>query len=266
MSRSSTRTGSRPPTGDGGMTDPQRRDAEVRRSRGETAWGASEAEDAGCWPAVAVVAVADRRRGRDVQCEQATPAAQEPPANTAQVERGRALGDGLPGRDPDLPGAIGRLAVLRDQPGPRDLHRAARRAATRSTAATCSTGWTTTRCCCCVARSRPTATCTTAMQGNDVRQLNRNLHTLGYDADGVDRPDDTLHGRRRRSSAPARQGLRRDRSARSRRCGLPARAGADRQGDRRARWIRPAGCTGRCRPHPTRSRCRWTSRRRSRAR
>ena len=75
---------------------------------------------------------------------------------------GEALGHGLPGRDPDLPGAIGRLAVRRDQPGPRDLHRAARRTATRSAAATCSIGWTTSRCCCCAARSRPTATCTGA--------------------------------------------------------------------------------------------------------
>ena len=37
-----------------------------------------------------------------------------------------ALGHGLPGGDPDLSGAIGRLAVLRDQPGPRDIHQAAR--------------------------------------------------------------------------------------------------------------------------------------------
>ena len=48
--------------------------------------------------------------------------------------------------------------------------------ATRSAAATCSTGWTTTRCCCCAARSRPTATCAWATTGKDVRQLNRNLH------------------------------------------------------------------------------------------
>ena len=75
---------------------------------------------------------------------------------------GQALGRGLPGRDPDLPGAAGRLAVLRDQPGPRDVHRAARGRATRSTAATCSIGWTTGRCCCCAARSRPTARCTWA--------------------------------------------------------------------------------------------------------
>ena len=39
---------------------------------------------------------------------------------------GSALGHGLPVRDPDLPRAIGRLAVLGDQPGPRDVHRAAR--------------------------------------------------------------------------------------------------------------------------------------------
>ena len=51
--------------------------------------------------------------------------------------------------------------------------------ATRSTAATCSTGWTTTRCCCCAARSRPTATWHIGDTGNDVRQLNRNLHEPG---------------------------------------------------------------------------------------
>ena len=58
--------------------------------------------------------------------KQATAAAQEPPVNTATGGAGEALGHGLPDRDPDLPGATGRLAVRRDQPGPRDLHRAAR--------------------------------------------------------------------------------------------------------------------------------------------
>ena len=44
--------------------------------------------------------------------------------------------------------------------------------------------------------------------GKDVRQLNRNLHTLGYDA-GAHRPDDTLHRRRSGArGAPARQGPR----------------------------------------------------------
>ena len=67
-----------------------------------------------------------RRRGRHVR-RQATG-----PGRTAAAGEHRAggeqdaLGDGLPGRDPDLSGAIGRLAVLRDQPGPRDIHQAAR--------------------------------------------------------------------------------------------------------------------------------------------
>ena len=51
--------------------------------------------------------------------KQATPAAQEPPANTATGGKGDALGHGLPGWDPDLSGAIGRLAVRRDQPDAR---------------------------------------------------------------------------------------------------------------------------------------------------
>ena len=57
----------------------------------------------------------------------ATAAAQAAPANTVRGAAGRALLDGLAERDPDLPGASGRLAVRRDQPGPRDLHQAARR-------------------------------------------------------------------------------------------------------------------------------------------
>ena len=54
--------------------------------------------------------------------------------------------------------------------------------------------------------------------GNDVRQLNRNLHQLGYDAKaGVDiDPDDnafTCADAAGSQGAPARQGLRRDRRA-----------------------------------------------------
>ena len=179
-----------------------------------------------------------RRRGRHVRCRASDPGRTGAAGEHREGGEGEALGHGLPGRDPDLSGATGRLAVLRDQPGPRDLHQAARERATRSAAATCSIGWTTTRCCCCAARSRPTATCDTGDAGQDVRQLNRNLHVLGcrrrlhrQDGEGA-------------QGAPARQGRSRDRSACPRRRGLPARAGADRQGDRRARRIRPAGCAG----------------------
>ena len=67
-----------------------------------------------------------RRRGRHIPPRQQALAAQQPPVNTASVEKRTLSAIGLPGRDPDLSGANGRLAVLRDQPGPRDLHPAAR--------------------------------------------------------------------------------------------------------------------------------------------
>ena len=159
-----------------------------------------------------------RRRGRAVRRD-ATAAAPQAPANTATVRAGELSGDGLPGRDPDLPGAIGRLAVLRDQPGPRDLHQAARATATRSAAATCSTGWTTTRCCCCAARSRPTATCAAATRGKDVRQLNRNLRTLGYDGDRRLHRED--RGRRSRGSSTTRASTRPERSSSATRSSCP---------------------------------------------
>ena len=100
--------------------------------------------------------------------------------------------------------------------------------------------------------------------GKDVRQLNRNLHVLGYDA-----------GRRRRRSPSktetALKQLQHDK-------GLDA-TGALGLGDAvfLPEPVRIAKVTGElggppgrvhrsCRPRPTRSRCRWTSRRRSRAR
>ncbi len=64
--------------------------------------------------------------------------------------------------------------------------------ATRSTAATCSTGWTTTRCCCCAAPSRRTATWTEAIAGKDVRQLNRNLHELGSGNEFTSKTEEAL--------------------------------------------------------------------------
>ena len=131
---------------------------------------------------------------------------------------GRALGHGLPGRDPDLPGAIGRLAVLRDQPGPRRSTPSCPRAATRSAAAACSTGWTTSRCCCCAARSRPTATCTWATTGRDVRQLNRNLHGSATTPTPSHRPATRFTPKTEQALEELQRskGVRRDRRARAR--------------------------------------------------
>ena len=139
----------------------------------------------------------DLRRGRAVGC--GAPDRGRPGAGGEHRDggAGRALGDGLPGRDPDLPGAVGRLALPRDQPGPRRSTPSCPTAGTRSAAAACSTGWTTGRCCCCAARSRPTARCTWAMQGRDVRQLNRNLHGS---ADGAVVDRDASRPRRSRRS------------------------------------------------------------------
>ena len=72
------------------------------------------------------------------------------------------------------------------------------------------------------------------VKGRDVRQLNRNLHRLGYDADAhvrIDPGDNALHVQDEAGAqgAPAQQGRRRDRRARRsmtrsscpRRCGSP---------------------------------------------
>ena len=146
---------------------PQRRDADSARTR---RWQAGLAgpvrRGRGCCRRRPLLVVA-----RPPAAWSRCPARRRPtPAAEAAGEHrdggeGRALGHGLPGRDPDLPSASGRLAVLRGQPGPRHLHRRCPRSATRSAAAACSTAWTTGRCCCCAARSRPTATCTWATRG-----------------------------------------------------------------------------------------------------
>ena len=129
----------------GGMTILNAAMQKCRASRGRGSGRASEAEDAGCWPAAAVLVAAAATGG--VVVMSGARAGDRGRAGAAGEHRdggaGEALGHGLPGRDPDLSGATGRLAVRRDQPGPRDVHRAARRSATRSTAATCSIGWTT---------------------------------------------------------------------------------------------------------------------------
>ena len=143
---------------------PQRRDAEVRRGPGTGSWG----------PGVRRKRLgADgrgrpgrrrrhRRGGRAVRRRAGDRGRAGGVGEHRAGAGGQAVGRGLPGRDPDLPGAAGRLAVLGDQPRPRHLHRAARRWETGSAAAACCTGWTTGRCCCCAARSRPTARCTWA--------------------------------------------------------------------------------------------------------
>ena len=112
---------------------------------------------------------------------QATPAARAAPANTAPVQRGKLSAVVSQERDPDLPGATGRLAVPGGQPRARDVHRAARGRATRSAAAACCTGWTTSRCCCCAATVPAYRALHAGDAGRDVRQLNRNLHVRGDD-------------------------------------------------------------------------------------
>ena len=172
-----------------------------------------------------------RRRGRHVQRDASDRGRAEPPANTAKVEQGklsvmvsldgtltyRARSDGSPyavinqarGTYTELPDGgdkIGCGGVLyRVDDGP---------------------------CCCCAARSRVprpargnAATMSAAQPEPAPPRVRRRR---------VDPAGDFTARRRRRSTAPARQGST-DRSARSRRRGLPARAGADRQGDRRAR-------------------------------
>ena len=96
-----------------------------------------------------------------------------------QGAAGGALVHGLPAWDPDLSGAIGRLAVRRDQPGPRDLHQAARRGRQGRLRRRALSG-----------RRRPGAAAVwhgpglprpgRGDKGKDVRQLNRNLRALGY--------------------------------------------------------------------------------------
>ena len=70
-----------------------------------------------------------------------------------------ALGDGLRGRDPDLSGAVGRLAVLGDQPGPRDIHQAARGRPGDLSGSRALPGQRSARWCCCMARHPPIGPC-----------------------------------------------------------------------------------------------------------
>ena len=107
----------------------QRRDAEVPRSAAARSWEsrASEAEDVGAGRSGRPgCRDRHRRRGRHVRREASGPGRTAAAGEHREGGKEDALGHGLPGRDPDLSGAIGRLAVLGDQPGPRDIHRAAR--------------------------------------------------------------------------------------------------------------------------------------------
>ena len=158
---------------------------ELGAGRGGRRWSSAASAAWSRCPAASDRAAAARRRRR-------TP---------RRCERG-ALGHGLPGRDPDLPGAAGRLAVRRDQPGPRRSTPSCPRRATRSAAAACSTGWTTSRCCCCAARSRPTASCTSATPAGTSASSTANLHVRGA-GDAFTARDDARRSRR----SSARKGL-----------------------------------------------------------
>ena len=210
-------------------------------------WGTGEAQDAGSWslrPSVATVCGVVVMSG-------GSSTAPQTPANTAKVEKGRlsavvSLAGTLTYR------ADRRLAVLRDQPGPRDVHRAARRPATRSDCGDvlyrvdehpvlllCGT----------VPAYRDLHT---GDRGRDVWQLNRNLRRLGLPRRHRCRVH--VEDRARPQGIAAPQGPGGHGQAPCRRRGLPARGGADREGDRRARRSRPAGCAGRA-GHVRHARC-----------
>ena len=172
-----------------------------------------EAEDAGCWPQrPSWLPRRHRRRGRHVQCRASDPGRTGAAGEHREGGTGEALGHGLPARDPDLSGAIGRLAVRRDQPGPRDLHQAARgRRQGRLRRRALSGG------------RRPGAAAVRHGPGlprpGDRRQGQRRPSAqpepaqLGYDADAIDPSTFHLADGGSAREAPARQGLRRDRSA-----------------------------------------------------
>ena len=107
--------------------DPQRRDAEVPQRHARGTGGPRVRRRTWALAAAAVLVAAIAGVVVMSGAEHPAAAAQGAGGGHRQGGEGRALGDGLPGRDPDLPGAIGRLALPRDQPGPRGLHHAARR-------------------------------------------------------------------------------------------------------------------------------------------
>ena len=91
MRPSSTRTESHPPRGGWHLADstPRWRSAAIS-PRMQAPWGPGEAEDVGAGRSGRPgCRDRHRRRGRLSSAKQATPAAQEPPANTAKVEKGK---------------------------------------------------------------------------------------------------------------------------------------------------------------------------------
>ncbi len=203
-------------------------------------------------PAAAAVLVAVTATGGVVVAsggKEATPAAQEPPANTAKVEKGelsamvsldgtltyRARSDGSPYSAINQAGGI--YTELPDEGDKVGCGDVLYRVDDDPVLLLCGT----------VPAYRDLDTAT---QGKDVRQLNRNLHELGYDADAhvdidpgdsdfTSKTEEALEKLQHDKGSDATGALDLDDAV-----FLPE-AGADRQGDRRARWIRPAGCTGR---------------------
>ena len=109
--------------------------------------------------AVLVAASRHRRRGRHVRREASGPGRTAAAGEHRAGGEEDALGHGLPGWDPDLSGAIGRLAVLRDQPGPRDIHQAARGRPGDLSGSRALPGERSARWCCCMARHPPIGPC-----------------------------------------------------------------------------------------------------------
>ncbi len=105
--------------------------------------------------------------------------------------------------------------------------------------------------------------------GNDVRQLNRNLHRLGYDAKaGVEiDPDDSDFTAQTQVALKVLQDDKRllpESLALLMRSSCPSRQGSPRCPP--SSVFPPNRVRRSCKPRPTRRRCRWTSSRRSRTR
>ena len=119
--------------------------------------------------------------------------------------------------------------------------------ATRSTAATCSIGWTTSPVLLLCGSTPAYRSLSEGDSGRDVAELNANLVRPRVRDPSAARPVVRLLRLRdgvRAREAAVQAGRGSDRVAGARSGGVPARAGADRRRDRRARWIRPAGCPG----------------------
>ena len=177
---------------------------------------------------------------------QATPAAQEPPANTATVERGklsdmvsqygtltyRARSDGSPYAV--INQARGIYTELPDGGDKVDCGDVLYRVNDSPVLLLCG--------------STPAyRSLSKGDSGPDVAELNANLVRPRVRDPSAARP--VLRRLQLRDGVRAREaavqaGRGSDRVAGARPGGVPARVGADRRGDRRARWIRPAGCTG----------------------